>query len=381
MTILRFQTFPPIDDPVERDYTMLGLAWAFHPYREHVEIHVDVSTKMETRARLPTSLDPKSLDYLKQCNLVVRSCSDTPPSHALMLNHQARLPHWALSRIDIDRKNIPHHLWELQRLLADFFGDMKKTEDGSRLRKLKTRNFQRAYLFGSGPTLSSLEPDSLEDGVRIICSGVALNRRANEIIRPHLLVAIDPLHHCGFSGYAGEFVEATRELMNAYGTQLVTRREFLPWYRDRLPMDQVIGLDFIANAPFHSNLDQGAWLANANGNVLCAGALPLGAYLADELVLLGFDGREPDRDKSAPYCWRHDPQADVDNWEGQVPIVNPAVFARDFDLYLENHAREIAGIFSILEGRGQKVHRLAPSHIRPISQLRPLKEEGLRIAN
>lgn len=371
MTQLRFQTYPQIQSPEERDYALLGLAWAFHPYADDVEVHVDIAPGLSTQPELLSSLDPKTVEYFKLGSIVAHDCSAQAPvpSHALMLGRNVAHPSWALSRIDIDRKMVSHHLWQLQKLLADFFGDMKQVDDGSRLRELREKNFERAYLFGSGPTISTLDESSLDGGVRIICNGVALNREANRLIRPQILVAIDPLHHCGISGYAGYFVDATRELMKRYGTLLVTRKEFVPWYRDRLPQEGIVGLDFVPEAPFHSDLDQGAWLANANGNVLCAAALPLAAYLADELVLLGFDGRDPNRDKDVPYFWLHDAKSNRPEWESQVPLVNPAVFSRDFGAYLRNHEREVSRIFGLLKAQGKRITRLRHSHIAPIAAL------------
>lgn len=369
MTKLRFQTYPQIQSPEERDYALLGLAWAFHPYANEVEVHVDIAPGLSPEPELPASLDPKTLAYFKAGNIVAHDSREQVPSHALMLQKNIAHPPWALSRIDIDRDMVSHHLWQLQKLLAEFFGDMKHKDDGTRLRELRAQGFERAYLFGSGPTISTLDESSLDGGVRIICNGVVLNREANRLIRPQILVAIDPLHHCGISGYAGHFVDATRELMDEYGTLLVTRKEFVPWYRDRLPQDRIVGLDFVPEAPFHSDLDQGAWLANANGNVLCAGALPLAAYLADELVLLGFDGRDPNHDKDVPYFWLHDAKSNRPDWESQVPLVNPAVFSRDFAAYLQNHEREVTRLFGLLKAQGKRVRRLRHSHIPPIAAL------------
>lgn len=367
-----FRVQPPILREKDRDVVMHTLAWAFHPIRDQVEVIVGGDAEFLSKANLPDYFDPKLADYLADAPIrVVDPAENNGPAHVLSYRAGVWPPADALSFECFDPLKIFHHTRQLQHHFIKLL-PFELPYNLEPLLRLKKEGFAQANLFGSGPSLQELENQEVGSGARIICNGVALNREATARIRPHIVTGIDPLYHCGISAYSGAYIQAVRELHEKYGTIVVTRREFVPWYLDRLPAEAIVGLDYVYDQPVNLDLEDAPWLASLNGNVLCASMLPLGAFLSDTITLLGFDGRNPERSTSEAggrYFWAHDKKSSISNWEDRIPLVNPKVFDRDYEVYHQTHEATLRYLTKTLEQSGKRILRRNRPFIAALASL------------
>lgn len=379
----RYRLLPRLMTERERDVWLTTLAWSAHPFRGSVEFFVELAPGLAHEARVPDIFDPNLAQHL--ANAPIRFDVEKARGAAILAwCHDTPVPLGADSVTVVAPRHTMHHTFVLQRrLLSDL--EAWPEPSARALLDLKSRGHSRAFLFGSGPSLAvlseQLDEGQLRSGYRMICNGVVLNREATARVLPDVAIALDPLYHAGVSFYSGRFLEEMRRLMELYGTLLVTRREFVPWLATRLPAERIVGLEIQEGIDFRFDLDAKPVLANLNGNVLAAGMLPVGASLAEELVLLGFDGRDPSLSSETPgnrFAWSHDTKSSIDGSETRIREVNPKVFDRDYDEYHRRHDQTLGSVLSRLRVSHKRVFRLNDPFIPALAELPRWRAERAR---
>src|SRR5213076_14180 len=67
---------------------------------------------------------------------------------------------------------------------------------------LDLQGLDRAYVFGTGPSLARATEFDFSHGVRIVCNSIVRNPELLAHIRPHFIAASDFVFHFGPSRYA-----------------------------------------------------------------------------------------------------------------------------------------------------------------------------------
>ncbi len=156
------------------------------------------------------------------------------------------------------------------------------------------REFGRAYVFGTGPSLERARERRWDDGVRIVCNTIVRDRELWLHLQPHFILAADAGYHFSMTRHAAAFREdlgrrlAETDTMFLYPAvfDAVVRRE-LAAHADRLvPVPGGQGRN-LAN-----NLLNDFEFPDLH-NILPRLLIVAGTF-ADDIRLWGFDGRAPD---------------------------------------------------------------------------------------
>lgn len=162
------------------------------------------------------------------------------------------------------------------------------------INKLRSQDYKRVYLFGTGPSLSMAMNHSWDDGYRVVCNTIVRDKELWHHINPHFVVAGDPIYHFGFTSFARSFRDDLRKRLSETDTKFmyplifheIVSREFLG------AEGQLIPVPYGSHQRIHNDLSMNFSLP-ALGNVLNLLLLPLGCTLAKDVYLWGFDGRAP----------------------------------------------------------------------------------------
>jgi hypothetical protein len=186
--------------------------------------------------------------------------------------------------------------WEYHRLLAALHPTSANGKE--RLTKIYTDlkdKFEKAYVFGTGPSLQLAGERDWSDGVRIVCNTIVKDKQLWHHIEPHFIVAADAIYHFGIGNFASKFRRDLRaRLKESPATFFVFPADFNAFcsrefaeFSERLIPIPVGG---------SSNIYDGfvkSFALPAVENVLPSMLLPLACTFSKNINLWGFDGRAP----------------------------------------------------------------------------------------
>ena len=231
----------------------------------------------------------------------------------------------------------------------------------------------RATLFGTGPSvMDSLQLD-VSASVRLACNTVILDDELMGHLNPHIVVCADPVFHFGPSHYAAEYRRVLRRRLAA-AAQLVAivPLRYRPFLVDLMPEaeDRIIGIPLLPTTD-RMVLDLSAEFAVAPlPNILTLLMLPIAATLANEIDVIGFDGRGPGETK----FWQHGHRVQMHDLMPTVERLHPAFFGLDHVDYYHQHVTTVESMVQSCEAKGIIVSSLAPSFSAPFA--RRLREPG-----
>lgn len=231
------------------------------------------------------------------------SVSDVISTRPILLHRQKLGIYGWLKRIrencyDINAQVNPSAGWEWCRLSFAMTGKRARSDARKRficyLADLRRSNFQRCYIFGTGPSLERAMSMDWSDGYRIVCNTIVRDEQLWNHINPHFMVAADAIYHFGFTPFARQFRADLRARLTQTNTCFVypeafhgiVMAEFAAFSERLIPIPQ--GL----RDGIHQSLEEKFDLPNL-GNVLNLVLLPLACTLSRNVFLWGFDGRAP----------------------------------------------------------------------------------------
>lgn len=232
--------------------------------------------------------------------------------------------------------------------------------------------YDRAYVFGTGPSLEQAWQHDFSDGYRIVCNTIVNNSTLMDHINPHLVVAGDAAYHFDVNRHAVAFQRDLEAAMRARDLLFVTRDLYAPLLafhhpdtrrRTLLAESGVPGIHFTApeRIVYHQ------W---PHGNILNALLLPLGSSLANDVTLLGFDGRAP----GEKAFWQNSPLNTYDAYKPAIREAHPAFFEIDFEAYAQAHSDNAEQLMQAGEAMGKRYRCLNDSYI---PAFRKRRVEGL----
>ena len=222
-------------------------------------------------------------------------------------------------------------------------------------------NFNKAYLFCTGPSISDAFNHKYNDGYRIVCNSIVNNNSLMEAIQPHFIVAADPVFHFGSSEYSYAFREKLIEAAERYDCTILVPFFFYPLIANNCPrlLERTIGISQDSKSDYNFNLLNSETVRGAE-NILTLLMIPLGATLADELIVLGCDGRSPNE----TYFWKHDKSSQFDTLMTKAKEYHPGFFDHcDYADYYESHCANLECMISSLERTGKSLKSLTKSYI------------------
>lgn len=221
----------------------------------------------------------------------------------------------------------------------------------------------KGYIFGTGPSLSSLKDHDFRNGCCIVSNSMVKNRELLERLQPVAIAAADPIFHAGCSSYAGIFRRHLAAAMDAHRCFLFIPIKHYPGTLTWLPTrhhDRIIGVPSQGyDMPYNVDLLK-RFCFNPKPNILTMVLLPLAATFFREIAIAGCDGR-PISENS--YFWSHDPRSQFDPELKAIRQVHPAFFRIDYKKYYLCHCREVRKALEAVEDAGRTVTSLTSSHI------------------
>ena len=286
-----------------------------------------------------------------------------------------------LRNIDRHRNGAEGWTW------ASLLDDWRSEEERVALQRRCQRTFRRAlrrlpayrkaYVFGTGPSLDQAWDLDCTDGYRIVCNTIVNNRDLLDRIRPHFIVAGDAIYHFGSNRHACAFRADLERALRERELHFIMRDTFYPLFAHHHP--GVVDRTLVAGTGRPGvHFDARHWLVYhqwPHGNILNALMLPLASSLADEILLLGFDGRAP----GERLFWQNSSANSYGDLRDAIVAAHPAFFRNmDYERYAEDHSRHAETIMRQGEALGKRYVCLNETHIPAFQRRRPADHGAAR---
>jgi hypothetical protein len=288
--------------------------------------------------------------------------------------------------IDADAKGT----WEFARYATILYDHLSRAE--KQLMRRRSRDvlagaaaelapFRKAYVFGTGPSLARATDFSYDDGVRIVCNSIVRNPDLLDHIKPHFIAASDFVFHFGPSSYAHQFRNDLIAAMVRTGAYLLIPEQLAPLMLAHYPhiADRTIAL------PLTNRFDFREFSRPANvqlmerfkvrtlDSVLNLLMLPVASTLADDIFILGCDGRAP----TDAAFWSHHQSSQYGGLMGTVNQTHPGFFEIDYLDYYARYCSHVALVIAAGEALGKRYASLVPSYIPALADRPTARKEVL----
>ncbi|WP_439525443.1 glycosyltransferase [Roseovarius mucosus] len=383
--------YPALLNLEDIDNVVCRLAWYFKPYLSKIDsIHFTSRRALVDAAKLAPQLDPLVAGDLAAVKAKIKlldhedfaaAISEVDLARDLLLiwdetaENNAPAPVKAaikalgakqgLYRVDPLRTRMEgsFYLWAGLNRYADRAALLEVNHARMRAMVADIGQHEKAYVFGSGPTLSDfVEGHDFSDGICVISNSIVKNRDIIAATRPRIITAADPLYHAGCSGYAGAFRDELIQALRETGAWFVCPMRDFAIYDTFLPVDlrsRIIGVPFDKEGAPPSNLAETFYL-KPYPNVLTLALLPIAASIARKIEIVGCDGRNLTDDS---FFWSHDKKAQFNDKMSEIQAAHPAFFAIDYNDYYTDHCRDVEEVLTALEAAGRVIETATPSMI------------------
>ncbi|WP_300156531.1 glycosyltransferase [Solidesulfovibrio sp.] len=243
-------------------------------------------------------------------------------------------------------------------------------ENQARLAALAPRlRSRKAYVFGTGPSLGLAMDMDFSDGVSIVCNAAVRNAPLLDRIKPACIVAADPALHYGVSRYAAAFREHLVAAMRRHGSYLFMPMGYYPLFVRQYPdlAPRVFGVPVVPARPENVSVDlTQRYQIACYANILTLFLLPLGATLAQEVHVLGCDGRSPlpeDEGGNPSPFWKHHGDSEFEEIYDTLKICHPSFFDLNYEDWYAEHCQGVSILTQKAEAAGRVVRVDTPSYI------------------
>jgi hypothetical protein len=216
----------------------------------------------------------------------------------------------------------------------------------------------KAYIFGTGPSVESAYKYDFSDGYRIICNTIVKDKNLLQHIKPHFIIAADAIYHFGISRYAFRFRKDLASFLDDYNALFLMPEAHYPNFIDHHPQYKQSTVPIPYDAKKTNLFMKERFQTKTEHNVLNQLLLPLASSLADEIYLLGFDGRSP----SDKRFWRSTANVNYEDLKKYHEAAHPGFFRGiDYHSYADLQAQVAERIISEGESLGKRYHCLNES--------------------
>lgn len=236
----------------------------------------------------------------------------------------------------------------------------------------RIKGLNKAFVFGTGPSLEQAGKFDYNRGFRVVCNSIVKNKELLKHIKPHLLVFADSVFHFSPCLYAAEFRRHVSETVNNFDCYVMIPERYLPYYLAHYPhlRQRIIGMPIrrftikLSIKEFNFPTPE-CFFVRLSHNILTLFMLPVASSVADEVYIIGADGRKPGEN----YFWQHSPTAQYGDLMQTVFETHPSFFRdRNYAGYYQAHCRFLAGLLRYGESLGKKYYTLTPSLIPALAQ-------------
>ena len=227
----------------------------------------------------------------------------------------------------------------------------------------KNSTHKKAYIFGTGPSLSDVISRDFSDGIRIACNSIVADDNIMEALKPHIIVCADAIFHSGCSEYASSFRKNLEKAIANHGCAVFTAtRDYYIYVNtfDPSTADKVFTIPHHSEGDLNFSLNEKFSLLATN-NIMTNFMLPLAAYLARHIVIVGADGRSLNDDT---YYWQHNNLAQFHNKIYSARVVHPGFFSSVcYNNYYLKHCWNMERFLAIITRSGKIIENVTPTYI------------------
>lgn len=270
--------------------------------------------------------------------------------------------------------------WEYVRFAALVYDHMKKSEKQALRNRSKDllsnlsvelKGLKKSFVFGTGPSLARATEFEFGDGVRIVCNSIVRNPELLEHIKPHFIAASDFVFHFGPSRYAAEFRRDLVAALKSTGAYFLVPEQLAPIMLHHHPeiAERTIAVPLTNRYDFRQKdrvnvqlLDN--FQVRSLDSVLNLLMLPVASTLADEIYILGCDGRKP-VDQA---FWSHHSASQYSDLMQTVNDTHPGFFDVDYVDYYDRYCSHVASVIAAGEALGKTYASLVPSYVPALSE-------------
>ena len=365
------------------------ILWYFNPIHAIVDrIFIPIHSSLSLKFKLSDHFDPK-IENLKnkftdkiiffdaddfdqwqfiasKSDVVMRwKKSESYQTANIQKHMNKRLPNRPCYKIDhrAEQYAASHYLMLSRDLNPNKDKDLADSQRKFELLTDRLKQYEKSYIFGTGPSLDHAKNYDFSDGLTIACNSMIKNTKLLEHINPSLFAVADPVFHAGCSKYAGKFRQSLCEAIDKFNFDVIVPFRDYKLYLDNLPdgyKDRIIGiplehLDAI-------NLDLNKFFAvKSSINILTIFLIPLACSFANQISILGCDGRKIEDDT---YFWNHHQDSQFNDEMQAAKIVHPSFFSEvDYNGYYLTHCDYLEDCLRAGESIGKQFYNLTPSHI------------------
>jgi SAM-dependent methyltransferase len=257
----------------------------------------------------------------------------------------------------IDWRVNPSDGWEWCRLTNYAFNhkpNISSSWDRFKQHCLSFSSYDKAYIFGTGPSLEKAGDKVWDDGYRIVCNTIVRDKELWHHINPHIIIAADAIYHFGPDNLAKAFRKDLQDRLNETSTIFIYP-DFFDGIISKtmsISLNQRIPIPTSVEKTIHHNLFTNFYFPGL-GNVLPM-LLTIGCSLSKYIYLWGFDGRAP----SDSLFWSNSPKHSYVEFIAELQKSHPAFF--HFFVPKENplhyihkyHGLELEGVLSHAKNAG-----------------------------
>ena len=358
------------------------VVWGFPPKKD-LFVYVPVAPHLLNTDLSTLPVPSAQRNYLSaEAGQHVRLILRAQPSPDLLLLHEARrLFSWTvlrqLHRLYIIDQN--YYSSTESKTWRDGYYDTLSVEEKNHTQELSQQNFaqlqqrcqdkNKAYCFVTGPSFDQYPSfDFEQNSIKIICNSVVKNQDFLQYIgQPDVLTFADPVFHFSPCEYAATFRDMAFRCLEQYPDCFLAvplrtvplLLHYAPWLENR-----IVGMDW--KFTLHFPTPEALWVKGVD-NILTYMMLPIASSLANDVVVMGADGRKPDEN----YFWKHSSSAQLGDLMQTVFDTHPSFFRdRVYTDYYEQHCAFLEEIMQFGEAKGKHYSSLTASYI-PAFQKRP----------
>lgn len=395
----KIYVYPALTDPIHLSNIVCRLAWYFKPYIGKIDEICFTSTKARLSvAGLAPKLDPlvegdldaikakirlldhkgfaaqiATIDAENDILLIWDETSEKSAPESVRDAIKKLSSKRGFYRVDPLRTRMEgsFYLWAGLNKYADQAAWTAQNHERMRALVAEIGQHEKAYVFGSGPSLSEfVDTHDFSDGICVISNSIVKNREIIARTRPRIIAAADPLYHAGCSSYAGAFRSELIHALRETGAWFVCPMRDFAIYDTFLPTDlrsRIIGIPFNKEGTAPVNLAESFYL-KPYPNVLTLALLPLAATIARKIEIIGCDGRELTDDS---FFWSHDAKAQFNDKMAEIQAAHPAFFAINYNDYYIDHCRDVEEVLDTLEKSGKHLVTSTASMIPALHHREP----------
>lgn len=213
--------------------------------------------------------------------------------------------------------------------------------------------YSKSYVFGTGPSAVTAFDYDFSDGYRIVCNTLVKSASLMQHIKPHFVVAADAIYHFGISKYAARFREDLEQTLMKHKCMLLMPESLYNNFIFHYPHleSRTILVPYTSET---TNLDmKTVFSVKPMHNVLNQLLLPLGSSLANDVYLLGFDGRK----NNDRHFWKSADSINYEELKGYHQKAHPGFFSgMDYEGYALQQSNLAEEIMTLGESMGKRYY-------------------------